>query len=312
MSRSLIQQFRTGVRRSLLEYAGKGRHPSVVFESGRNGLTIHAQDEGMAIMHGSPDNQIGDAVALPMQALKDFEGRGSGDVTLDLNGTAKVTARWEQAGRQHVVEYDTVPADMLPPRPPMPSRLAQNDVRLLRAIRDAAQAALKKAARYALHNIQFRGRAGEIVATDGQQLLLQSGFAFGWSEDVLVPHMTIFDWDELYQDNSVRIGKTKDHICIFAGPWTLFMPLDVDGRFPNVDAVIPKATGKCTHLHFDVQDTENLVDLLPSLPGNDAEARQLPWISMGMRRFGHGTPTMGRRARSCLSGRKSRVNRSLT
>ena len=37
---------------------------------------------------------------------------------------------------------------------------------------------------YPLGNLQLRGRAGEIIATDGHQLLLQGGFHFPWPEDV--------------------------------------------------------------------------------------------------------------------------------
>jgi len=232
---------------------------------------MRTQHEGMAISYHAPGNYEADAVVLPLHALKEFERRGNGVVALEASGECKVNARWEHAGRQRNAEYESVKAEALPRFPVIPAHLAEMDHRFLKGLDEAMRTAAQEDHRFAVNKVQLRGRLGEIVATDGQQLLLQSGFPFGWSEDVLLPRVTIFGWDVLYEDERITTGKTKDHVCICAGSWTIFLPIDSVRRLPSVENVIPRITENCTHLHIDVQDAEELTAALPRLPGNDEE-----------------------------------------
>ncbi len=50
--------------------------------------------------------------------------------------------------------------------------------------------------RYALNCLQLRGR-GDIAATDGHHILIQSGFAFPWAENLLVPAKSVLGCQEL-------------------------------------------------------------------------------------------------------------------
>jgi hypothetical protein len=75
---------------------------------------------------------------------------------------------------------------------------------------DASSSAARESVRYAVSNIQLRGRPGEIIATDGRQLLLQSGFKFPFTDDVLVPSSTVFGCKELDGGGEVSIGAGKD------------------------------------------------------------------------------------------------------
>ena len=52
--------------------------------------------------------------------------------------------------------------------------------------------AARESTRYGLSLVQLRGRAGEVVATDGRCLLVQGGFPLPWPEDVLVPRVAAF------------------------------------------------------------------------------------------------------------------------
>ncbi len=77
---------------------------------------------------------------------------------------------------------------------------------LLKALDDAMHIVSTTAIRYATDKIQLRGQSGEIAATDGGQLLWQSGFQFPWTDDVLVPRLKVFDCTELFGD-TVAIGR---------------------------------------------------------------------------------------------------------
>lgn len=126
------------------------------------------------------------------------------------------------------------------------------------------------AVRYATDKVQLRGD-GAIAATDGGQLLWQSGFRFPWKEDVLVPHVKVFGCSDFF-DQNVSIGKTDTHVCIRSGHWTIFLPIDRKGRFPKVEQVIPKMTDKCSRLRLDPSDAAFLARTLSRLPGNEGQA----------------------------------------
>jgi hypothetical protein len=77
--------------------------------------------------------------------------------------------------------------------------------------------------RTALTRLLLRGKPGEIVATDGRQLLIQGGFRFGWPEDVLVPRLPVFGHRDLTFTDPARLGRTASHVGLSLGPWTFLL-----------------------------------------------------------------------------------------
>ena len=63
-------------------------------------------------------------------------------------------------------------------------------------------------------------------------------------------------------------GKSDDFVCLTAGPWKIFVRINKDARFPQVDRIIPNPEG-ATVVAFDDADTNFLTEVLPSLPGED-------------------------------------------
>ena len=61
---------------------------------------------------------------------------------------------------------------------------------------------------------------GTINATDGRQLLIQSGFTFPWQDAVLVPRNKVFTSPELPQDQPVAVAQSGDWAAVSAGRWT--------------------------------------------------------------------------------------------
>ena len=153
--------------------------------------------------------------------------------------------------------------------PSPPETLAENPPGLLKALVEAWETTDSTAIRYAVDCLQLRGAAGALAATDGRQLLVQTGYHFPWQENLLVPGNKVFASPEFAGDSPVLVGKTGDWIAFRVGPWTIWLGINKDGRFPDVDRHIPcPATAKARCL-FSQGDAEFLDETLPRLPSND-------------------------------------------
>ena len=142
---------------------------------------------------------------------------------------------------------------------------------LLRALDEAARTTSNETSRQALTRLQLRGKGGEVVTTDGRQLLVHSGFSFPWADKVLVPHTAAFGCRELLDEVEVGVGRTQTHVAVRAGPWTVLLPIDSDSRYPDVDVVIPRPGGAKTRLELDAEDARFLATALPKPPGDEGD-----------------------------------------
>jgi hypothetical protein len=123
--------------------------------------------------------------------------------------------------------------------------------------------------RYALHCVQLRGRDGGLIATDGGQVLQQTGFDLPWTDAVLVPRTNVFASHDLPADQPVEIGRTDNHVVLRDGPWTLWLVIEKNGRFPSTDSIIPDVATATTRLALHESDAEYLLDVMPRLPSDD-------------------------------------------
>lgn len=261
LPRSFVRQLRSALRRSFSRVISP-----IMFSSGADGLSIRCQQEGIAVAYQS-NQQGSDQFVLPAQALSDLEGKSHDLVNLEVEGT-KIVASWQDSGVPRVVEYEMGKADALP-FPSPPARFTTQDAGLRKALDDAMQSAAHDTVRFALNKIQIRGSSGVIAATDGHQLLWQNGYQFPFKDDVLVPRTNVFGCREL--EGEVSIGKTKTHLCLRVGPWTIFLLIDDQGRFPRYESIIPSNTTNATSLRFTMEDSAFLTKALPRLPGNDGD-----------------------------------------
>jgi len=133
---------------------------------------------------------------------------------------------------------------------------------------EAARTAAKDNGRFALTRVLLRGKAGQIVATDGKQLLVQGGFGFPWSDDVLVPAVPAFAAKELAGESVITIGRSADHVLIAIGHWTFALKADRSGRFPKFEEVMPRGDPVAWCV-FERADVPALVDAVAELPGHD-------------------------------------------
>jgi hypothetical protein len=140
------------------------------------------------------------------------------------------------------------------------------------ALHEAGRSAAKEApGKYATDQIQLRGQAGQVVATDGRQALTRGGFVFPFADDLLVPAVPLFGSKELAREAGVSIGRTGDWLFLVVGPWRVWLRTDRAARFPDVAAVTPRAVAN--RVTFDDADAGRLLAALPRLPGKDEDLR---------------------------------------
>src|SRR5262249_37718609 len=153
------------------------------------------------------------AIAIPLDALADFEGSGDSPVVLEAAAPNQIVVRWDDRGIPQTREYDLItPVDRLDPMPDLPTTWSTNPPELLTALVEATGLGAPAWQRYALGCIQLRGNGGQILATDGRQALVRSGFRFPWDGDLLIKGRPIFTCRALPRDQPVEVGKTDTHV----------------------------------------------------------------------------------------------------
>lgn len=119
--------------------------------------------------------------------------------------------------------------------------------------------------------IQIRGKRGEIVATDGRQLLLQRGFEFPFEDDLLIGRHQVFQSSELLAADHVAVGLRDGWLTLRAGNWTVQIKVETEGRFPRVDDIIPPIQRAVAGCRISHTDGLRLVRSLPLLPSDDEQ-----------------------------------------
>ena len=265
LPRSLARRFRAVLRRSSPNGRQAGPPPSVLLRVGDQGLCLEAARTDVAVRLEYPGPQPKASLAFPADALALFEGRSDEPVLLEEVAFGKGQATWSESGSEVRKDFPTLATDGLPPFPEPPTRLHQLDAAFLRALDDAGTVTARDSARYALERILLRGKAGHIVASDGRHLLVQSGFDLPWSDDALIPRLMVWGMKELPPKGPVGIGRTKTHVFVQVGPWTLALFADPAARFPAYESIIPRASSRVSTLRVGAEDVRLLVQELPEL-----------------------------------------------
>jgi hypothetical protein len=269
--RGLARQFRAVLRRCAAGREPRGAGPLLLCRVGRHDLALQACLGEIAVRHDAAGGRPPDALAFRAAVLAAFEGRSDEPVALEQVSPGKGRARWSDGGVPRLIEFDTVAPESAPVFPAMPRDFAPLPETFLAALAEAGSTTAHEGSRYALSRVQLRGRSGELVATDGRQLLLQGGFQFPWPDDLLVPRLPAFGGREPALQGPVAIGRTQSHVALRVGPWTIALAVDTASRFPRVDDVIPKSSAASSRLALDPEDAAFLAATLPRLPGRDGD-----------------------------------------
>jgi hypothetical protein len=304
LSRPLARAFRA-VMKKMTPNGNRRDLPTVVgIRTDRNGLHMQAQNSAIVLEHTiSGSYAATEEIALPAEALGDFEAKKDSQVRIELKQGVVVASWQDKVPQLRQYQPGTMPQPVA-----SPTHSQAQPANLLTALQDARDTASDDAVRYASNCLQLRGKAGQIVGTDGRQMLVLSGFTFGWDDDVLIPATPIFGCRELYGHDPVHIGRSDKYVTITVGPWMLHLAIQ-EGRFPNVDHVLPDANEKATVLNLDPGDREFLLGTLGSLPGGDEEYSAVTVEGNGQvcvraKSVDQPTPTEIVLARSSVQGKK--------
>ena len=173
LSRSLARQFRAVLRRLLQDADQRNQWPFVVCRADTGGLTLQARAATSACATGSrrPDPRNPD---LSSVSLADIEGRTDTPVELESVDAQKGKARFNDGGVPKAVDFDLVMGNATHEWPSLPKELVQQPPEFLTALHEAARTCRPASGRFALSRVQLRGKEGEVIATDGKQLMVQS------------------------------------------------------------------------------------------------------------------------------------------
>jgi hypothetical protein len=151
--------------------------------------------------------------------------------------------------------------------------MVDQDPRLLYAFKEASDTCDPDSLRYALGCLELCGETGEIAATDTRQLLVQRGFQFPWKERVLMPRNAVWKCPELTGISPTSIGQTSEAVMVSVGPWSIWLKVVKDGRFPNVRDHVPNPDSATATLNLVEADAGFLIDGLKSLPCSDDKSQ---------------------------------------
>ena len=270
IARSLARRLRAVFRRAGLHKVNDGGR--VLFAAGTEGLIVQAASPEVMIEYREAGSFAPESLVVPLQLLEDCEGPKDDPVTLEASGKSKVTAAWTDGRIPQLVSVDAGKAADVPVFPAMPTDCATNEPGLWQALRQAAAVADREAVRYALNCLQLQGTSGKINATDGRQVLVQSGYKFPWQDDVLIPASPLFNSRELPESQAVRVGRSGEWVMLELQPWRIAFKLH-DGRYPKIEQIVSDREKARTRVMLSPSDAQFLAHSLERLPCCDEQYR---------------------------------------
>jgi hypothetical protein len=212
-------------------------------KAGDGGLTLQPIQGDLALRYHQPGVRPPDLIAFRMHVLAEFEGRTDAAVVLEHVAAGKGRACWHDAGVPRTLDLDAVTADSVPEFPEAPVNFTPMPPGFLTVVDEASRTAGRgPGGRFALTRIQLRGQEGgrgghgrPAAAGAGR------GFSLTWSNDVLIPRSSVFGCRESDCGGEVLLGRTRTHVALRCGPWTLLLAIDPNSRYPDTQAIIPRS-----------------------------------------------------------------------
>jgi DNA polymerase III sliding clamp (beta) subunit (PCNA family) len=264
ITRRLAQTLRSVFRRAL---GSRNSGPALCFTAAAGTLSVRAKSGDIAIeYHGPGEGNAPETLWVPFQALADWEAKKDDPVQLEKAGEGRVTGQWRDGSVPQLVEYDGTAAADADQFPAMPESFTENPSTLLKALQEAYETTDPDSIRYALGHLQLRGADGSVNATDGRQMLVESGFQFPWTDDLLVPANKVFAAAQFSHEDPVGVARAGNWVAFRSGPWTVWLGINADGRFPDLSRHAPDPEAAVNRCRFSAADARFLGETLPRLP----------------------------------------------
>ena len=264
VSRSLVRQLRAVFRRAL-RMTTRDIGPDLLLAAGPDGLRIQARNMHAAVEHRTSGDFSAEQIRLPFTFLADCEGGKDEPVVLELERGGRVAAGWSDNKIPQVVQYDSTPPDETP-FPVVPDPMTEIDRKLWNALAEAMDTTDPTPTRVVTDCVQLCGSGGKVVATDGRQLLVQTGFAFPWEDDLLVPENSLFACRNMRPDAPLHIGCSEAWLTLQTGPWTFHLAIDTERRFPETGGFLKPPEEAIARLELAPEDAKFLADAIQRLP----------------------------------------------
>jgi hypothetical protein len=249
------------------------KRQSVKFIVNQSGLTIESATINQAIRYRDPNfrglPQEWSAPLEAVQALAKSRARSGGYF---LRGQGEVAL--------HLVE-DSIARDEgflmpdlawdAPPSPEIGYILPLTARKTLIAAFETTDS--REPGRYALNRIQLQGSKGAVAATDGRQLLIQTGLQWPFGEDILLAnYRRLFACGD-FPEGPIEFSKTERHLVFRTGAWEFFLPIEESQKYPDVTQVIPNEAETVATLEISNGDAKYLREMLPILPFDFGDER---------------------------------------
>ncbi len=268
ITRQMARLLRAVFRRAGIKPVSYGSGGRVTFEADETGLKIRGMQHDLAIEYRQSGALEPETLSFPVQMLADVEGRQDDPVRLETRGKTRLAASWSDGGIPQTMRYDAEPRGKAGKFPEIPEQFTAAEPGLWSALEAAANSTDRESSRFALGCVQLNGAAGQIVGTDGRQVLIQR-YSLPWSGEVLVPANGIFGCHELAGAGELSIGRTSDHVAWRLRDWIVWSRIEKGGRYPQIAQVIPPDDAFRSRLLVAPADAEFLLKALPRLPRED-------------------------------------------
>jgi hypothetical protein len=183
------------------------------------------------------------------------------DISLEVD---RVDFQWQTQAIPQSLRLPQVPVQPLATTPP----LSPVDARLIPALAATGAVVDRQSVRFALACVQLDGARGTVTGTDGKRLIRFDGFGFPWGEAaILLPANDVFGSPLLREVKAVCCGLIDNQLVLEASPWTFRLPIETEGRYPDVAAVIGGLSGATNRVYFDQGDLAFIVKHLKQIPG---------------------------------------------
>jgi hypothetical protein len=162
LTRNQVRRLRVAFRRSALGITNRGMIPPLVLRAEGTQLRAQYRYRDLAVEHvelGSYRPIM--AIAVPLDALAEFEGPGAAPVVLESPAPDRTIVRWDDRGIPQTREYDlATPVDRMDPMPELPTAWRSSPGELMTALAEATETGDPDSPRYDLGCLQLRGTQG--------------------------------------------------------------------------------------------------------------------------------------------------------
>jgi hypothetical protein len=241
LTRRQIRRLRVVFRRSALGLDPRSSVPPLVLREDGGRVRIDHRHDGLAVRcRLAVRVPRGETVVLPLDALLDLEGADESPVVLEARGD-RTCARWEVGGVPQARLFDVPGPAAGSPAPPDPAPWFPAPGALLAALAEAVALGESSPASGppGPGGLWLRGGGGTVVAAAAGWILIQSGFAFPWRDDVALGRLPVWTSWGGPRARPCALGRADGRVAVRAGRWTVVQAIPA-GAPPPPDLPAPR------------------------------------------------------------------------